>query len=90
MGCLACNEEQPRVTAGLSELGEIALAPGLPRDPAEPGELARRYPLLRDAQTFVGESQKRPSPIANLLESVKQFSTETQTQSETGVHYRCL
>jgi hypothetical protein len=71
-------------------LEKSLLRQGLARDPAEPGELARRYPLLRDAQTFVGESQKRPSPIANLLESVKQFSTETQTQSETGVHYRCL
>jgi hypothetical protein len=58
-------------------------------DPAELGELARRYLFLGDAQVLLAESRRRPSPISH-SEFTKQLSTERQTQSETGVRYQCL
>jgi hypothetical protein len=62
---------------------------GLVGDPAELADLARRYLFLGDAQMLLAESRKRPTPIANSLEFVKQFIAERQTQSEIGVRYPC-
>jgi hypothetical protein len=62
---------------------------GVADDPAELGELARRYLFLGDAQMLLAESRKRPSAISH-SEFTKQLSRERQTQSEIGVRYQCL
>ncbi len=62
---------------------------GFPVDPAELGDLARRYLFLGDAQMLLAESRKRPVPILNSLELVKQLNTETQTPLENGAQYQC-
>ena len=56
-------------------------------DPAELGELARRYLFLGDAQMLLAESRRRPTPISHSIEFAKQLSTATQ--SETGVPFKC-
>ena len=56
-------------------------------NPAELGDLARRYLLLGDAQMLLAESRKRPTPISHSLIFAKQLNTEGQTQPETGVQF---
>ena len=62
---------------------------GFVDDPAELGDLARRYLFLGDAQMLLAESRKRPTPISHSFEFAKQPSTERQTQSGIGVQYQC-
>jgi len=62
---------------------------GVADDPAELGELARRYLFLGDAQMLLAESRRCPTPISHSIEFPKQLSTERPTQSETGVPCKC-
>lgn len=62
---------------------------GLANDPAELGDLARRYLFLGDAQILLAESRKRPTPISHSFECAKQSSIERQTQLENGVPNQC-
>lgn len=62
---------------------------GIADDPAELGDLARRYLFLGDAQMLLAESRRQPIPISHSFELAKQLGTEKQTQSETGVRDQC-
>lgn len=62
---------------------------GLSDYPMELSDLARRYLFLGDAGILLAESRKRPIPISDSLELVKQLGTEKQNQPETGVPYQC-
>lgn len=70
-------------------LERALICQGLAEDPAELGDLARRYLFLEDRQMLLAESRKRPAPIANSLELAGQLAAAKQTQSETGVQYQC-
>lgn len=70
-------------------LEKLLMRRGLIGDPAELADLARRYLFLGDAQMLLAESRKRPTPIANSMEFVRQLNAERQTQPETGVRYPC-
>jgi hypothetical protein len=72
-----------------SDLQKALLRQGVAEDPAELGDLARRYLFLGDAQILLAESRKRPISISHSFESANQVETETQTQPETGVRYQC-
>ena len=61
---------------------------GLANDPAEPGDLARRYLFLGDARILLAESRKRPTPISHSFEHAKQVG-EKQTHLENGVPNQC-
>lgn len=71
------------------DLEEALLRQGVAEDPAELGDLARRYLFLGDAKILLAESRKRPIPISHSFDSAMQVETETQTQLETGVRYQC-
>ena len=70
-------------------LEKALMRQGVDDDPAELGDLARRYLFLGDAQMLLAESRKRPTAVSH-SEFTKQLSTERQTQSETGVRNQCL
>lgn len=71
-------------------LEKALMRQGLAQDPAERGDLARRYLFLGDAEILLAESRKRPIPITDSLNLVNmQSRTETQTQPETGIQYQC-
>jgi len=61
-------------------LEKALICRGLPDDPTELGDLARRYLFLGDAGMLLAESRKRPTPIAHSLELVEQLVTERQIQ----------
>ena len=66
-------------------LQKALMRQGVVDDPAELGDLARRYLFLGDAQTLLAESRKRPTPISHSSEAANQLRTEREIQSETGV-----
>jgi hypothetical protein len=71
-------------------LEKALMRQGLVDDPAEFGDLARRYLFVGDARILLAESRKRPTPISHSFAFAKQSSRERQTQSETGVRHKCL
>jgi hypothetical protein len=70
-------------------LERALMCQGLADDPAELGDLARRYLFFGDAWILLAESRNRPTPVLNSLELVKQLDAEKQTQSEIGVPCQC-
>lgn len=83
---MKCGRAPLPVSRGLEK---ALLRLGLAEDPMELRDLARRYLFLGDAEILLAESRKRPIPITDSLDLVKQSRTETQTQLETGVQCQC-
>lgn len=73
------------VSRGLQKALKALMRRRVVADPAELGDLARRYLLLGDAQLLLAESRKRPILMSGSFEFAGQPSAERQTQSQTGV-----
>lgn len=58
------------------DLEKAFICQGVADDPADLGDLARRYLFPGDARMLLAESRKRPVPIANSLELAKQLDAD--------------
>lgn len=84
------SHRAPRpLSSGLQKALQKALIRQGIVDDVELVDIARRSLFLRDARMLLAEFRKRPILISRSFEFDKSLSTETQTQSETGVRYQC-